>query len=127
MATIYPAQLAGLTDKNGSLIRGRHADLLLIKKNGKDPYSALLNANSRDVRLVVIGGQPVCGDSDLMEKLVPADKLESLPPICGKVLYLGGARSSQSGKQVSWKDTAQQLASALQQWAITLSPRTDCN
>jgi hypothetical protein len=122
MATIYPAQLAGLTDKIGTLARGRYADLLLIRRNGKDPYAALLKASPADIRLVVVGGQPVYGDADLMETLVPPSQLESLSSICGKTkaLNLG------SSPRKSWKETSQELESALKQWHIQLSPLTDC-
>jgi len=69
MATIYPAQLAGLSEKIGSLSRGYFADLLLLRRKGADPYAALLHATPLDIRLIVLGGRPVYGDKDLMEKL----------------------------------------------------------
>jgi 5-methylthioadenosine/S-adenosylhomocysteine deaminase len=56
MATIYPAQLAGLSDKIGSLSRGNLADLLLLKRGGADPYNALVHATPLDIRLVIVGG-----------------------------------------------------------------------
>jgi 5-methylthioadenosine/S-adenosylhomocysteine deaminase len=37
MATVYRAQLAGLSDKIGSLSRGSLADLLLLRRTGTEP------------------------------------------------------------------------------------------
>jgi 5-methylthioadenosine/S-adenosylhomocysteine deaminase len=123
MATIYPAQLAGLSDKIGSLSRGYLADLLLLKRNSTDPYAALLHATPLDVRLVVVGGKPIYGDRDLMEKLLPQAALEPVS-IChkdgAKVLYLG-SEASQGGLRKTWKETSEQLARALQQWKISIA------
>jgi 5-methylthioadenosine/S-adenosylhomocysteine deaminase len=123
MATIYPAQLAGLSDKIGLLSRGYLADLLLLKRKGTDPYAALLRATPLDIRLVIVGGQPVYGDRDLMEKLLPQHVLEPVE-ICGKtgekVLYLS-SDSSLGGLRKTWKETEDQLAHALQQWSIKLA------
>src|ERR1700719_2478632 len=60
----------------GSLSRALFADLLLVKPNGNDPYAAILRASPLDIRLVVVGGTPVYGDKDLMEKLLPQAMLE---------------------------------------------------
>lgn len=123
MATSYPAQLAGLSDKIGSLSRGYLADLLLLKRKGTQPYSALLHATPLDVRLVVVGGKPIYGDRDLMEKLLPQAVLEAVN-IChqdgAKVLYLG-SEASQGGLRKTWRETSEQLALALQQWKIPLA------
>lgn len=123
MATLYPAQLAGLSDKIGTLTRGRYADLLLVRQNGRDPYAALINASPADIRLVVVGGQPVYGDVDLMEKLVPAGQVESLGSICGKAKALNQG----SNPRKTWRETSEQLASALKQWNIRLSDLTECS
>jgi 5-methylthioadenosine/S-adenosylhomocysteine deaminase len=123
MATVYPAQLAGLSDRIGTLSRGYFADLLLLKRRGTDPYAALLHATPLDVRLVVVGGKPIYGDRDLMEKLLPQAVLEPVN-IChkdgAKVLYLG-SEASQGGLRKTWKETSEQLARALQQWKISIA------
>jgi 5-methylthioadenosine/S-adenosylhomocysteine deaminase len=122
MATSSAAQLAGLSDKIGSLSRGLFADLLLVKRNGNDPYAAILRASPLDIRLVVVGGTPVYGDKDLMEKLLPQAMLEPVM-VChkdaAKVLYLGEA--SQVGLKKTWRETEEQLGLALRQWNITLA------
>lgn len=122
MATVYPAQLAGLSDKIGILARGRFADLLLIRRNERDPYGALVGAGPADIRLVVVGGQAVYGDSDLMEKLVPAGQLEALPSICGKTKMLNQGSSPLK----KWDQTLKDLNSALKEWRIPLSDLTEC-
>jgi 5-methylthioadenosine/S-adenosylhomocysteine deaminase len=123
MATIYPAQLAGLSDKIGSLSRGNLADLLVLKKTGTDPYAALVHATPLDIRLIIVGGNPVYGDRDLMEKFVPGDTLEPVT-LChqedAKVLYLGPDASNPPLKK-TWKETTAALNDALQQFKIRLA------
>lgn len=123
MATIYPAQLAGLSDKIGSLSSGHLADLLLLKRKGTEPYAALLHATPLDVRLVIVGGKPIYGDRDLMEKFFPADALQSVL-LChndsGKVLYLDN-EAFQGGLGKTWRETTGKLAEALHQWKISLA------
>jgi 5-methylthioadenosine/S-adenosylhomocysteine deaminase len=89
MATTIPAQLAGAETQIGTLAKDLYADLLLIRKNGTNPYQALLHSSRADVRLVVIGRVPIYGDRDLMERLLPAHRLETIS-VCGKpkMLYI---------------------------------------
>jgi 5-methylthioadenosine/S-adenosylhomocysteine deaminase len=82
METAVPAKLAGRDKQIGSLAKGMYADPLLIRRNTTDAYQAFLHANPADVRLVVIGGVPTCGDPDLMDRLLPHEELESLT-VCG--------------------------------------------
>jgi 5-methylthioadenosine/S-adenosylhomocysteine deaminase len=123
MATIYPAQPAGLGDKIGSLWRGYFANLLVLRRKGAEPYAALLHGTPLDVRLVVVGGKPVYGDRDLMEKLLPGALLEPVS-FCRKdeqkVLYLG-IDATASPLRKTWKETTEQLDRALHQWNIRLA------
>jgi cytosine/adenosine deaminase-related metal-dependent hydrolase len=48
--------------KNGKIDRGFLADLVLFDDKG-DPFESIVNAESKDVRLVVIDGLPVYGDA----------------------------------------------------------------
>jgi 5-methylthioadenosine/S-adenosylhomocysteine deaminase len=61
MVTTNPAKSFRLY-KNGKVDRGYLADLVLFADKG-DPYESIINAESRDVRLVVIEGLPVYGDA----------------------------------------------------------------
>ncbi len=123
MATTYPARLAGLGDKLGSISSGYLADLLLLKRKGIEPYAALLHATPLDVRLVIVGGKPIYGDKDLMEKLLPQAVLEPVN-VChkngAKVLNLAG-EASQGGLRKTWTETSEQLARALKQWKIPIA------
>ena len=112
-----------MSDKIGSLTRGNLADLLLLKSRGGDPYAALVHATPLGIRLVNVGGKPVYGDRDLMEKFVPPDALEPVS-LCNKpdakVLYLGSDASAPPLKK-TWKETTADLNHALQQWRIKLA------
>ena len=68
MATKYPAQIAGLGNRIGSIQEGYYADLLVISGNRDNPYNAITQAEAKDVQLVLISGQPLYGDRALMNK-----------------------------------------------------------
>jgi len=126
MVTTIPAQLAGLSDKIGSIKPGYTADLLVIRRTEKDPYQSLLNASPADVRLVLIGGSPVYGDEDVMRTIAPASDLEPLS-LCGspKALDLTSAAVAQ-GPRPSWKQITDQLNRALNEWGLTPVQLTPC-
>jgi imidazolonepropionase-like amidohydrolase len=126
MATVVPAQLAGVDKLIGSITEGFYADLLLIKKSGVDAYDALLHASPGDVRLVVIGGIAVYGDHDLMERLLPGRKLEMIK-VCGrsKALYIE-PQSDITETQKSFKQIADELKSKLALHGIPLSELAAC-
>jgi 5-methylthioadenosine/S-adenosylhomocysteine deaminase len=127
MATGYPAQLAGLADKIGTLAPGYYADLLVVKSKEKDPYEALLHASPRDVELVIVGGEPVYGNPELLRKILGTQSLESLT-VCGvqKAIYFGSEARLQGTRPKSWKQTTDDLTSALSQWGSSLAPLADC-
>jgi hypothetical protein len=62
-----------------SIEPGKVADLLVITKPKhlrrsnlpSSPYRNLIDATERDVRLVLVTGDPLVGDRDLMEQLKP--------------------------------------------------------
>jgi 5-methylthioadenosine/S-adenosylhomocysteine deaminase len=122
MATIYPAQLAALSNEIGSLSKGLRADLLVLRKSGTNGYWALLHASPADVRLVVIDGVPAYGDLELMHQLLPDKQIEPLV-VCGsqKGLYF----NVESGSK-TWKQTAERLSTALGEWRLSLAPLTAC-
>jgi 5-methylthioadenosine/S-adenosylhomocysteine deaminase len=127
MATVTPALLAAVDQEIGSLAPGHYADLLLIRKNGSDPYQALIHASPADVRLVIINGVPLYGDADLMEKLSPRRAIEIIS-ICGrqKALYM----DPQSGipeTLKSFKQISQELETALSHWGGSVSPLAICD
>jgi 5-methylthioadenosine/S-adenosylhomocysteine deaminase len=126
MASEIPALLAGVDKQIGSIAPGFYADLLLVRKTGADPYQTLLHAAPKDIRLVVIGGVPVYGDKDLMERLLAPRQLESIT-VCGapKALYI----ESQVGipqSQKTFKQISEELQSTLSSWGTSLAQLTPC-
>ncbi|HEY1405901.1 MAG TPA: amidohydrolase family protein [Spirochaetota bacterium] len=70
MVTSNPAKAFRLK-RNGKVEKGYLADLTLVTRKG-DPYASIVNAELKDVRLVVIDGSPVYGDAsyaDLFDSL----------------------------------------------------------
>jgi cytosine/adenosine deaminase-related metal-dependent hydrolase len=126
MATLIPAQLAGADKQIGSIAKDRYADLLLIRKSRMEPYQALLHANPADVRLVMVGGQPMYGDRDLMERMLPGHQLETVT-VCGKAkaLYIEPQKSVPE-TQKTFKQMSEELESRLAAWGASLAQLTSC-
>lgn len=71
MVTSNPAKAYRLYD-NGEISVGKLADLVIFEKKDTDPYKSIVDAELRDVKLVVIEGMPVYGNSqysDVFDKL----------------------------------------------------------
>jgi cytosine/adenosine deaminase-related metal-dependent hydrolase len=83
MSTVNPARLAKLDAQLGSIEPGKFADIVIMKRQGKTAYQALLMGNPGDVLLVMIGGIPVYGDRALMRRLLPKTPLEDIS-VCGE-------------------------------------------
>jgi 5-methylthioadenosine/S-adenosylhomocysteine deaminase len=66
MATCNPALALGWWDKLGRLHHGLHADFVVLRESGKDPYRTLVEATEKDVELVAIDGYPMVGTEELM-------------------------------------------------------------
>jgi 5-methylthioadenosine/S-adenosylhomocysteine deaminase len=127
MATIVPAQLAGADKQIGSLAKGMYADLLLIRRSVTDANKALLYASPADVRLVVIGGVPIYGDPDLMDRLLPQHELERLTA-CGvsKKLYIKPQQGIPETAK-TFKQIADELQSKLSEWGTSLAELAHCD
>jgi 5-methylthioadenosine/S-adenosylhomocysteine deaminase len=81
MVTRVPASMLGWEAALGSIEAGRYADLLVVSGRAGDPYTDLVDARDRDIRLVVVAGRPRYGVPSLMSALVVA---------AGERLRLGG-------------------------------------
>jgi 5-methylthioadenosine/S-adenosylhomocysteine deaminase len=127
MATEYPAQLAGIGDKIGTVATGYYADLVVLTRMEKDAYDSVVHASPANVKLVIIGGEPVYGDPELMETFIPHQRLEELT-VCGaqKEIYFGSEAKLQGEKPESWTQTIALLSSALKKWGTFLAPLTGC-
>jgi 5-methylthioadenosine/S-adenosylhomocysteine deaminase len=81
MVTRNPALTLRWDDRLGSIEEGKIADLLLLRRPPQDParglpptvYRDLIDATEEDVELVLVGGDPLAGDVELMAALKPAD------------------------------------------------------
>ena len=127
MVTLIPAQLAKLDDKIGSLQAGYYADLLVVRSAEKDAYRALLHASPADVRLVTVGGSPVYGDDELMQKLAPHGQLQTLQ-VCdvAKSLDFETEVTAQGVAPTAWKQTMDDLTHELTRWDLPPPILTPC-
>jgi len=126
MVTSVPAKLAGAEKQIGSLTKGFYADLLLIRKSGTDPYQALLHSSPADIRLVMVGGVPIYGDRDLMDRLLPGRQLETIA-VCGKPksIYIE-PQNGIPATQKSFKRISEELESKLASWGTSLAQLAPC-
>lgn len=127
MTTQYPAQLGGLEDKIGSLAPGLYADILVLRSSGQEAYSAIVHAKPSDVELVIIGGEPVYGNPELMRALVPKHQLEILT-ICTihKALDFESETRLQGTTPEPWNHIRDRLNEGLQEWGTLLAPLDKC-
>jgi hypothetical protein len=121
MATSIPAKMARLDDKLGSLSAGLLADLVVIRDRGDTPSHTVVTATPADILLVVVGGQPLYGEQDLMSQLLPGKSLEPLA-LCGttKVIYLG--QSVAPGRHENLVAIVTKLNAVLQSAGSSLAP-----
>jgi 5-methylthioadenosine/S-adenosylhomocysteine deaminase len=90
MVTRNPAETVRWQDEVGSIEPGKIADLFVITEPARavraglpsSPYRSLIDATERDVRLVLVGGIPLVGDLDLIERLKPRHH-ETIASTCG--------------------------------------------
>ncbi len=69
MATRNGAAILKWDNALGSIEAGKRADMLVIDGTDGDPYAALLGADERSMRAVLIGGVPRFGLSSLLKSL----------------------------------------------------------
>ncbi|MBM3314974.1 amidohydrolase family protein, partial [candidate division WOR-3 bacterium] len=73
MVTSNPAFACGWDDCVGRLKPGYYADVAVFGRVNADPYRSLIDCTERDVRLVLVAGEPLYGDTALMGRLKPGD------------------------------------------------------
>lgn len=130
MSTSIPAQLVRLDASIGDLSVGKKADFVVVRAkpdpNARNPVlDPVVKATPADILLVVVGGEPLYGDPDLMKQLRPTEKLDDLT-VCGapKKLYLGES-GAPSLKNSSFTDIQNALNAALVKAGLSL-PRIEC-
>ena len=95
--------------------------LILQKRYGADAYESVTNATPANVLLVVVGGEALYGDPDLMKRLHPNQQLETVN-ICGvkKAVYLGDSGAAQLKE--TWDQIQKNLDSELTHDGAALGP-----
>jgi 5-methylthioadenosine/S-adenosylhomocysteine deaminase len=129
MVTTVPARLAALETKLGRLDPGFMGDLIVMRRRAKDDksagsaYSALLLQRPTDLKLVVIGGKLVFGDTVLMKALAPGAPFEIIN-ICGESRGLNALDGVYAN--VPWRLTVDSLKLGLAPYRLGLSPLVEC-
>jgi 5-methylthioadenosine/S-adenosylhomocysteine deaminase len=131
MATSTPAELIGATDRVGSLAAGRDADLLVVRPETDaakhDAYWTLTHAIAAQVMMVMVEGEPLYGDPELLEKLTGQRPSERLA-ICGasKTLLFTGLHGHVDAADETWAHTVATLEAALRHYGRNLAPLVEC-
>lgn len=118
MVTINPAKNLGLSNVIGAIAVGMKADLMVIGGNSAAPYDALLQAEPKSVRMVMVGGRTLYGDSAI-GALAPSGPACEPLAICGAnkfvcVAETGGTASNKLGQ--SYADIVNVLSTELQSY-----------
>ena len=77
MVTRDGAEVVGLEEFVGTIEEGKHADLVVFRQ-ADDPYEAIVDADARDVLLVLIGGEAYYGDASLRPAVARNDYCEDI-------------------------------------------------
>ena len=62
MVTINSAKALWIQDKVGSLDEGKLGDILVLRAKDENPYENLVNADMKDIELLVLAGTPIFGE-----------------------------------------------------------------
>jgi hypothetical protein len=87
MATSDGAEVVGLASSIGRIAVGYRADLAVFGRMGSDPYLAVVESRSADVRLVLIDGRGYYGDAAL-ETVTSVNGVCDAFEACGSAKYL---------------------------------------
>jgi 5-methylthioadenosine/S-adenosylhomocysteine deaminase len=122
MVTTNPARLAGLSDRIGALAPGMMADFIVLPKVGSSPLSSLLDSKPASIELVVVGGTPLLGTADYMQKFQDAKNIDTLT-VCGQQKVLN-IRQDTGGD--SWMTINSRLMIALTAAGTSLAGLSEC-
>src|SRR5262249_21737008 len=122
MVTIDAARALGVDGTLGSLEAGKRADITVIEGSG-DPYQALLAAKPQNVKLVLVDGNVLYGDSafDALGHNQPARETLS---VCSVDKFLCIAETSATDQlNQTYAQVKQVLESALSDYDTTVMPQ----
>ena len=110
MVTINAATALGLEATLGSIEPGKKADLMVIAGDSCDPYEALLAATPAEVKLVLVGGVALYGESGLKALGPAAPGCEDLD-VCAASKFVcvaeaGGTSTNKFGQTLAEIQTA---------------------
>lgn len=81
MATLGSARALGMDDAIGVLATGHKADIAIFANSGRQHHRAVIDASVGDVALVLRGGQPVTGNTNVVNAL--ATGCDDIGDVCG--------------------------------------------
>jgi len=127
MATVNAAKLVHMDHKLGQIRKGYAADLLIIRGpaavHGEDPWWTLDHAGPEQVELVMVGGEPIYGDTGPMQQLLQDSALETLN-LCGSEKRI--SFRTEPGSPPAFAGTEARLRTALRAQGRTLAPLSEC-
>ena len=102
MVTTNAAKTLHLQDTLGSIDVGKKADLTVVSGTCSDPWSTLVHARPRDIRLVLVGGVALHGDP-VLQPAAPSSPGCETTDVCGApkftcVAESGGTVSNKFGQ-----------------------------
>ena len=138
MVTTNAAKTLHLQDVLGSIDVGKKADLTVVAGTCSDPWSTLVHARQRDIRLVLVGGVALHGDPVLQPAAPSLPGCETVD-VCGTpkftcVAESGGTVSNKLGQ--TYAEIVTNLTNAfaaydamgLSQWTFApITPLADCD
>jgi hypothetical protein len=137
MVTTHAAKTLALDAVLGSIEVGKKADLTVVAGTCTAPWSDLVAARPQDIRLVLVGGVPLYGDTTLQAAAPPTPGCEAIN-VCGASKFVcvaesGGTVSNKFGQTLA--DITGTLTQALAdydalnltQWKFApVTPLVDC-
>jgi len=118
MVTSAPAQIARLDDRIGKLVKDQYADILVIRDRpgAHTAYETVTTATPADIQLILVGGRPVYGDYDLMQKIVSSHAALVEISVCGTRKVVDFEKIG-----YKWDDILKKLSSALSRYGTSIS------
>ncbi|GAA0596182.1 amidohydrolase family protein [Streptomyces crystallinus] len=114
MVTRDAARILRWESALGSLGAGKRADLVVVDGAEGDPYTCLVDARDKDIRLVVVDGVARCGSKRLMHALAPGQTLEPVPGMSADhVLHLHDGTADTIVAGLTLADATDRLTGAL--------------
>ena len=110
MATSNAAAALGLQARLGRLQAGYLADIMIVSGDRAKPYDAILAATPATMRLVMVGGVILYGDTDLATLVSSCETFDA----CGTSKFLCVARASTTSTD-KFGQTSAQIQTALEQ------------